>query len=286
LDATLIPLCFWLAVVTTAASAIFYIRDFFITGDSDRWDSLASNLAVAAFCFLAVSLAIKWLYLGISVVGIQFSTRSVYALCLLGAFILSESLYSTRMPKIRVAGTLVMPAVLGLLFWAWAGYGMEYTITPALNSVWVIIHVFLALLAYGALTVALFASVLQIIEENRLKSKKRLDKVFRKFPPLETLESLTYKAVSVSFVFLTLVIVTGALRANMLPAWEKWWADPKILSAIATWGVFGAYIAGRVFFGWRGRRASFIVIAGFVIAIFTYFVNYIFPSIHNYGKGF
>ncbi|MFA5867236.1 MAG: cytochrome c biogenesis protein CcsA [Actinomycetota bacterium] len=286
MDTTIVTLCFWLAVVATAASALFYIRDFFSTGESDRWDSLAGNLAVAAFGFLAVSLAVKWLYFGVTEFGIQFSTRSVYALCLLGAYVLAEALYSGRMPKIRVAGTLVMPAVLVLLFYAWAGYGIEYTVTPALNSAWVIVHVILALLAYGALTVALIAAVLQIVEENRLKNKKRLDKVFRKFPPLETLESLTYKAVSISFIFLSLVIVTGALRANMLPAWQQWWADPKILSAIVTWAVFGTYIAGRVFFGWRGRRASLIVIAGFVIAIFTYFVNYIFPSIHNYGRGF
>jgi ABC-type uncharacterized transport system permease subunit len=286
LDTTIVTLCFWLAVVATAASAIFYIRDFIVTSETDRWDSMASNLAVAAFGLLAISLAIKWLYFGVSEFGIQFSTRSVYALCLLGAYVLSESLYSGRMPKIRVAGMLVMPGVLALLFYAWASYGMEYTVTPALNSVWVILHVFLALLAYGALTVALIAALLQIIEENRLKAKKRLDKVFRKFPPLETLESLTYKAVSVSFVFLSLVIVTGALRANMLPAWKQWWADPKILSAVATWAVFGAYIAGRIFFGWRGKRASLIAIAGFAIAIFTYFVNYIFPSIHNYGRGF
>ncbi len=286
METTLVTLLFWLSVVAAAASALFYIRDFIITGESDWMDTLASNLAVAAFGFLAVSLAVKWLYFGVTEFGIQFSTRSVYALCLLGAYVLSESLYAGRMPKIRVAGMLVMPGVLALLFYAWAGYGMEYTVTPALNSAWVVVHVILALLAYGALTVALIAAVLQIVEENRLKNKKRLDKVFRKFPPLETLESLTYKAVSVSFVFLSLVIVTGALRANMLPAWRQWWADPKILSAIVTWAIFGAYIAGRIWFGWRGKRASFIVIAGFVIAIFTYFVNYIFPSIHNYGRGF
>jgi ABC-type uncharacterized transport system permease subunit len=286
LETTIVTLCFWLALVAAATSAILYIRNFFAAGESDIWESLSSNLAVTAFGFLSASLAIKWLYFGISEFGIQFSTRSVYALCLLGAYVLSESLYASRMAKIRVAGMLVMPAVTVLMFYAWASYGMEYTVTPALNSAWVVVHVMLALLAYGALSVALVAAILQIIEENRLKSKKRLDKLFRKFPPLETLESLTYKSVSVSFVFLTLVIMTGALRANMLPAWKSWYADPKILSAIATWAVFGAYIGGRVFSGWRGRRASFLVILGFFIAIFTYFVNYIFPSIHNYGRGF
>ncbi len=282
----LVTIFFWLALIATAASGLLYIKNFFSDTDNEWLESLASDLGVAAFGFLAASLVLKWIYFGISQFGIQFSTRAVYALFLLGAYMLSESLYASRMPKVKVAGMLVMPGALILLFYAWAGYGLEYSITPALNNAWVIVHVTMALMAYGALTVSVAAALLQIIEENRLKNKKRLGKVFRKFPPLETLESLSYKAVSVSFVFLTLVILTGALRADMLPAWQKWWADPKILSAIVTWAVFGGYIAGRVFFGWRGRRASAIILLGFFLAIFTYFVNYIFPSIHNYGRGF
>lgn len=273
-------------MVAAAASALFYVRNFFAESESDRLESLSSDLGVAAFGLLSASLVVKWLYFGVTDFGIQFGTRAVYALCLLGAYLLSESLYSGRIPRIKAAGMLVMPAVLVLQFWAWAGYGLEYTITPALKSVWVVVHVLMALLAYGALTVALAAAILQIIEENRLKKKKRLGRVFRKFPPLETLESLTYKAASVSFLFLTLVIITGALRAQMLPAWQAWYADPKILSAIVTWAVFGAYIAGRLFLGWRGRRGSAAIIVGFGAALFTYFVNYILPSIHNYGSGF
>ena len=282
----LVTIFFWLALVATAASGIIYIRNFFAESSGERLESLPSDLGVIAFGLLAVSLVLKWLYFGVSDFGIQFSTRAVYALCLLGAYIISESLYATRMPRIKAAGMLVMPGALVLLFWAWAGYGLEYTVTPALRSAWVVVHVFLALLAYGAMTVAVPAAILQIVEENRLKKKKRLTTVFRKFPPLETLESLTYKAVSVSFLFLTLVLITGALRASMLPAWQTWYTDPKILSAMITWLVYGAYIAGRFFLGLRGRRASALVILGFAAAIFTYFVNYILPSIHNYGSGF
>lgn len=282
----LVTIFFWLALVATAASAVIYIRNFLGRGDNDSLASLSSDLGVAAFGLLAVSLVFKWLFFGISDFGFQFSTRAVYALCLLGAYLLSESLYAGRMPKIRIAGVFIMPAALALLFWAWAGYGLEYTITPALKSAWVVVHVLMALLAYGALTVALPAAILQIIAENRLKKKKRLGSTFRKFPPLETLESLAYKAVSVSFLFLTLVIITGALRANMLPAWQTWYSDPKIISAVATWAVFGFFLVARLFLNWRGRRVSALVVLGFVAALLTYFVNYFLPSIHNYGSGF
>lgn len=273
-------------MVAAAAAGILYIRAFFAAGENERLEALPSDIGVAAFGFLALSLIVKWLYFGVSEFGIQFSTRAVYALCLLGAYLLVESIYATRMPRVKTAGMLVMPAVVVLLFWAWAGYGLEYTVTPALKNAWVVVHVLLALMAYGALTVAVPAAVLQVIAENRLKKKKHLDKAFRKLPPLETLESITSKAAFISFLFLTLVILTGALRASMLLAWEKWWADPKILAAVATWAVFGGYLAGRYFYGLRGKRASFIIILGFAVAILTYFINYLLPSIHNYGRGF
>lgn len=283
---TLITVSFWLALVAAAAAGILYIRSFFATGLNERLEALPSDLSVASFGLLALSLIVKWLYFGVSEFGFQFSTRAVYALALLGAYLLVESLYATRMPRVRTAGSLVLPAVVVLLFWAWAGYGLEYTVTPALRNAWVVVHVLLALAAYGALTVALAAAVLQLFAENRLKKKKHLDKTSRRLPPLETLESITYKAASVSFLFLTLVILTGALRASMLPSWQHWWADPKIVAAVATWAVFGGYIAGRYFFGLRGRRAGFVIVLGFAVAALTYFINYLLPSIHNYGRGF
>lgn len=277
---------FWLALVSTAASGLIYIKNFFSRRENLLLERLAGDLAVLSFGLLSVTLIIHWLYWRVPEIGIPFSTRVVYTLALTGAYLLIESIYSSRTERVKIAGMFVMPLATLLEFYAWAGYRLEYGITPALRSYWVAIHILFALIGYGAITFALIVAILHLIEERQLKKKVSLSQVFRKFPSLETLDSLGYKAVAVGFVFLTLVIVTGAIRAEMLPQWQRWWADPKILSAIATWLVLGAYILVRNFLGWRGRRASLIAILGFLIAIFTYFVNYIFPSIHNYGRGF
>lgn len=283
---TFIIAAFWLAVFATAVSGLLYIRNFFSTAESERLDALAGDLAVTSFGLMALSIIAQWLYLGISEFGVPFATRVVYVLSLIGGYLLIESLYSSRSGKVKIAGIFVMPAALVLEFYAWAGWRLEHGITPALQSGWVAVHVIFALVAYGALTMALVMSLLNLIEERRLRTKKSLTKTFKKFPSLETLEALTFKASSVAFVFLTLVIIAGVARAQMLPAWSRWWADPKIILAFATWGVFGLYLAARTVLGWRGRHANLLIIIGFIAAVVTYLMNYLLPTIHQYGRGF
>ncbi len=283
---TFITISFWLALFTTAVSGLLYIRSFFSVAESERLDALASDLATASFGLLCLSLILQWTYLGVSEFGIPFATRMLYTISLIGAYLLVESIYSSRSAKVRIAGVFVMPVALLLELYAWAGFRLEHGITPALQSGWVAVHVLFALIAYGAFTFSFVLAILHLIEERRLKSKVSLTKVFRKFPSLEILDDLSYKAVAIGFVFLTLVIIAGIVRAEMLPAWETWYTDPKIIAAIATWFVYGLYLASRWLLGWGGRRSSILLVVGFLIAIFTYFVNSILPSIHNYGQGF
>jgi ABC-type transport system involved in cytochrome c biogenesis permease subunit len=283
---TYITIAFWLAILTTAVSGLLYIRNFFTVSESERINALASDFAVASFVLMCVSLILQWSYLGVSEFGIPFITRAVYVISLLGAYLLVESLYSSRSAKVKVVGMFVMPFALVLEFYAWAGYRLEHGITPALQSGWVVLHVIFAIISYGAFTIALVMAVLHIVEERRLKNKLSLAKTFKKFPSLETLDSLAYKSVSVGFLFLTLVIIAGTVRAQMLPAWQKFYLDPKIISAGVTWVLFGIYMLARLALGWRGRRANMLIIAGYSLAIFTYLVNYILPTIHQYGRGF
>lgn len=277
---------FWLALAATGVSGLIYVRNFLAPGESRFLDNLADDLAMGAFVMLSVTLVIHWLYWRVPEIGVPFSSRMVYTLVLIGAYLLIVSLTAERNPRVKVAGLFVMPIATGLEFYAWAGYRLEYGLTTALRSWWVGMHVLFALMAYGAITFALTLALLHLMEERQLKKKVSLSRIFRKFPSLETLDELGYKTVAFGFVFLFLVIITGAIRAEMLPAWQRWWADPKIVAAFLTWLVFGGYLLSRNLLGWRGRRASLLVVAGFVVAAVTYIINYILPSIHSYGRGF
>ena len=61
--------------------------------------------------------------------------------------------------------------------------------------------------------------------------------------------------------------------AAMLFGWwftDVWHWDHKTVFSILAWVVFGALLAGRAAFGWRGRRATRWVYAGALLLLLAY----------------
>jgi len=103
-------------------------------------------------------------------------------------------------------------------------------------------------------------------------------------PATESLDRLTYRTVAIAFPLLTAMIATGAYWANQ--TWGSYWSwDPKETWAAITWLVYAGYLHMRITRGWRGRRAAYFAIFGFIVVIFTFFgVTYLLPSIHGYAS--
>jgi cytochrome c-type biogenesis protein CcsB len=101
-------------------------------------------------------------------------------------------------------------------------------------------------------------------------------------PRPQVLDEMSYKAVVVGYPFLTLVIILGALWADV--AWGRYWAwDPKETASLVTWLIYGAYLHARVVRGWRGNRAAYLLLLGFAATLFTYFGNLFFGGLHSYA---
>ena len=96
------------------------------------------------------------------------------------------------------------------------------------------------------------------------------------------LDDIGYRAVVVGFPFLTLTIILGAIWANT--AWGTYWSwDPKETASLVTWFIYGAYLHARVMRGWRGNRAAWLLVLGFLATVFTYFGNLFFGGLHSYS---
>ncbi|NTW73087.1 MAG: cytochrome c biogenesis protein CcsA, partial [Eubacteriaceae bacterium] len=93
---------------------------------------------------------------------------------------------------------------------------------------------------------------------------------------------ISYKAISLGYIFLTLVMITGAIWAER--AWGRYWAwDPKETWSFVTWIIYSIYLHVRIIKGWKGRRAALFAIVGFLCVLFTYIgVNTLLPSVHSY----
>ncbi|MBI4733274.1 MAG: cytochrome c biogenesis protein CcsA [Rubrobacteridae bacterium] len=172
-------------------------------------------------------------------------------------------------------------------------YRLTEPLTKQLQHYWVGMHVTFAVLGYASMTIALGLAIVYLLQERELKNmgKKKPGKLFRKLPSLETADDLCHTVIAFSFTFLSLVLATGVMRAEMLTEWSLWYQDPKILMAAATWVVYGSYLFVRSTLGWRGKRANMFAIFGFVVAIVAYSIGNVevisrfLPSVHSYGKG-
>jgi cytochrome c-type biogenesis protein CcsB len=123
----------------------------------------------------------------------------------------------------------------------------------------------------------IFSSLLYLLLLWRRPDLERL------LPTAEALDRITYKTICIAFPLLTLMIAAGAYWANR--TWGSYWSwDPKETWAAITWLVYAGYLHMRITRGWRGRRAAYFAILGFVVVMFTFFgVTYLLPGLHAYA---
>jgi len=136
---------------------------------------------------------------------------------------------------------------------------------PALKSPWLTSHVLTAVIAYGSFAVAAGIAAVQLIKNST------------------SAEVWTNRIVAVGFAMMTLTIVLGAIWAEQ--AWGRYWSwDPKETWALITWIIYAIYFHLYYRRDWKGRRANVLLIAGFVLVLFTFFgVSYLFSGLHSYA---
>jgi len=128
-------------------------------------------------------------------------------------------------------------------------------------------HVALSLFAYGLLSVGALVSLYALAQDRRLRSRK-LSPVNQLFAPLETTEKLLFGVTSTGFLILLLAVFSGLAFVENLFAQHL--VHKTVLSIVALL-LFGVLLAGRQFAGWRGKRAIYLYLWGFLILGLAYF---------------
>ncbi|MFA3790562.1 inner membrane protein YpjD [Aliiglaciecola sp. SL4] len=130
-----------------------------------------------------------------------------------------------------------------------------------------VIHITLALLAYGCLIIAvLYALQLAYINE-RLKQKKT-SLLHSSLPPLMTVETIFFKLLLAGTILLTLSLISGFLFLDNMWASEQ--AHKTILSVIA-WLIFSVTAIGHHQWGWRGKPVISATLVGAFLLTLAYF---------------
>ncbi len=155
-------------------------------------------------------------------------------------------------------------------------------LNPALQSIWLEIHVFSTFIGYAGFGISFGTSLMYLLKHWQEAKGLNL-RLIEVFPEVSVLDELVYKAIAWGFPFLTAGVITGAVWANN--AWGTYWSwDPKETWSLITWFIYAAYLHARVTRGWRGKKAAYISILGFVAVIFLYWgVSFILPGLHAYA---
>jgi len=131
----------------------------------------------------------------------------------------------------------------------------------------ILAHILLSILAYGLFTMAMFQSLLLLLQDRQLKHKHPSG-LIRNFPPLQTMESLLFGFLWAGWCLLTLSLISGWLFLDNLFAQHL--VHKTSLSCIA-WVVFSVLLLGRHRLGWRGHKAIRWTLAGFCLLMLAYF---------------
>ncbi len=200
----------------------------------------------------------------------EFSLAFIFAVTLI--YLIFERMYA-----VKQLGAIVMAIAFGMALYVWslpASMREVDALNPALqNQPLMTAHVSMAILSYATFAVSFAAAVLYLIA-----SRRRVTWL----PSPEMLDDIGYRAVTLGFPMLALVLILGSVWAYR--AWGSYWSwDPKETAALFTWLVYGVYLHTRTLRGWRGQRSAIILLIGFAAVIFTYYGNYFFGGMHAYG---
>jgi ABC-type uncharacterized transport system permease subunit len=186
------------------------------------------------------------------------------ALSLVGACIAALCLLVNLARPLAALGAIVFPLAAALLL-------VDTFAAPPTQPLpieWQIkLHVVFALLAYSVLSIAALLAILLALQEQAMRGR-RFNGIVAALPPLTLTEALMFQLIGAGFVLLTLTLLSGILFVENLLGQHL---VHKTVLSVAAWLVFGALLFGRWRYGWRGRRAVRLTLAGMALLLLAYF---------------
>jgi cytochrome c-type biogenesis protein CcsB len=232
----------------------------------------ATMLAWFGVVFAALSIALRTIAAGHLPLSNMYEFSLMFILLASLVYLLFERWYG-----VSQLGAIVLPIVVAMSAYIWSLPTEMREVNPLIpalqNPPLMTAHVSLAILAYATFAVAFAAAVLFLVADRWHVAW---------LPSADLLDDLGYRAVTIGFPAMSLVLILGSVWAYR--AWGSYWQwDPKETAALFTWLIYGVYLHTRSLRGWRGTRSAMILLAAFAAVVFTYFGNYVFGGLHAYG---
>jgi cytochrome c-type biogenesis protein CcsB len=266
---------------------------------ADRLHRAATGVTCLGFALQVVSLVTRGASASRVPWGNMYEFTSMITVVIVGAWLV----ISVR-SGLRSTGFFVMLPATVLVFLAGTVlYTDAASLQPALQSYWLVIHVFAVSISSGVLLIAGCLSVMYLIALRSDRSdahgitagsagsggasvdvrRSLMQRYAERLPSAAALDRIAYRTTILAFPIYTFAVIAGALWAEV--AWGRYWAwDPKETCAFITWVLYAGYLHARATAGWRGRRAAWIAVIGAVSIVFNlFFINMVIAGLHSYA---
>jgi len=263
---------FTIAMAAYLASMVLYALFFVLK--KDKPGKIADIIVAAAFAFHTAALVTRGIGAGRLPMTNQYEFATSFAWGICACYLVFLWRY-----KFRALGVFVTPVIFLIIGYAAMQSREVRELMPALRSNWLAIHVSSAIISYGAFGVSFAVSLMFLLRQKMSNSAFWQEHI----PEEKRLDLISYRAVSLGFLFLTFVMISGAIWAER--AWGSYWSwDPKETWSLITWIIYAIYLHLRISRGWKGKSAALFAVIGFICVIFTYIgVNTFLPGVHSYA---
>jgi len=184
-------------------------------------------------------------------------------------------------------GVFALPVTFFLVFVP--SLGLTHYVFPSqgVRSSWLVAHISALLAAYAGLGFSLLASVLYLVQERRLKAKRKASEDSRWLPldwlpPLDTLERIAHAMLLFGFPCMTVGLILGAVLVQETSLGAAYFLDPKVVASYAMWGVYVLLLLLRRTAGLRGRKAAYLSGAVLVFMLAVWAANLV-SHVHRFG---
>jgi cytochrome c-type biogenesis protein CcsB len=259
---------FWTATTLYALATVAW---FAWISFRKEWGATAGRaLLGVALLPHAASLALRWVEVGHGPYNTRYEVISADTFLVVAAWFVAAGLAR----GLRALGAFVAPAAFLLMGWGVMTFELKREVPIIFKSWWLVLHIGFAKLFFATILLAALCAVAWLVKHRRPASLERL-------PAPERLELYAHQLMLVSFLFLGVMIVAGALWAQQ--SWGRYWGwDPIETSALVTWIVYALVLHFRVLHRWSGARMAWLTLVAFGFAVVTLFVvAMLVPTIHN-----
>jgi ABC-type transport system involved in cytochrome c biogenesis permease subunit len=259
----------WGGVIFYVAATILAVSGFVFK--KERLEGWAKLCTLPGLCLHGAGILVWWRFVGHGPYMDRFEVLSSNAWIMLAVLLVFSRFY----PRLQAAQVVVFPASFIMVALGLFLKPEIKNLKPIFRGVWLALHILFYKIAFASVLIAFAFSVFYL-----MKSAGRLQR-FSRLPAPDIMDLYAYRFAGFGFTFWAIGMLAGSIWAYQ--SWNMFWSwEPVQVWALVTWGLFGLYLHLRRFFGWSGKKASWLFTFCFLMSCFSIFVTpFIKSSIHS-----